>query len=60
MYLIKMYTKPGDVVLDNTMGSGSTGIAVVNVNRDFIGIELNKHYYEIAQIRMNRITNVKK
>ncbi|MFL2069025.1 DNA-methyltransferase [Leuconostoc mesenteroides] len=48
---LKTYRNPGDVVLDNTMGSGSTGVAAINLKRDFIGIELDKHYYEIAQKR---------
>lgn len=47
-YLIKTYTNKGDLVLDNCMGSGSTGVACVNTNRDFIGIELDEHYYNIA------------
>ena len=49
--LIKTYTNEGDVV-DNCMGSGSTGVACVNTNRNFIGIELDKHYFEIAQARI--------
>lgn len=51
-YLIKTYTKEGETVLDNCMGSGSTGVACVNTNRDFIGIELDDHYFEIAQSRI--------
>ena len=47
-YLIKTYTNEEDTVLDNCMGSGSTGIAAVNTNRDFIGMELDEKYYEIA------------
>ena len=47
-YLIKTYTNEGDVVLDNCMGSGSTGVACVNTNRDFIGMELNEEYFKIA------------
>lgn len=53
-YLIKTYTNEGDTVLDNCMGSGSTGVAAKNLNRDFIGIELDKNYFEIAK---ERITN---
>ena len=53
-YLIKTYTEEGDIVLDNCMGSGSTGVASVNINRKFIGIELDEEYYQIAQERMNR------
>lgn len=52
-YLIKTYTNEGETVLDNCMGSGSTGVACVNTNRDFIGIELDKHYFDIAQQRMH-------
>ncbi len=47
-YLIKTYTNEGDVVLDFTMGSGSTGVACLNTNRKFIGIELEKEYFNIA------------
>lgn len=52
-YLIKTYTNEGDLVLDNCMGSGSTGIACVNTNRDFIGIEIDENYFEIAKKRIN-------
>lgn len=51
-YLIKTYTKSGDVVLDNCMGSGSTGVACLNTNRKFIGIELDKKYFDIAKQRI--------
>lgn len=51
-YLIKTYTNEGDVILDNCMGSGSTGLAAVNLNRHFIGIEKEKRYYEIAKKRI--------
>ena len=51
-YLIKTYTNEGDTVLDNCMGSGSTGVACKNTNRDFIGMELDKNYYEIACNRL--------
>jgi len=47
-YLIKTYTNENETVLDFTMGSGSTGVACKNTNRDFIGIELDKGYYDIA------------
>lgn len=53
-YLIKTYTDDGDLVLDNCMGSGSTGVACKNTNRDFIGIELNKEYFDIANERISR------
>lgn len=52
-YLIKTYTNPGETVLDNTMGSGSTGVACVNIGRKFIGIELDDHYYDVAVERIN-------
>ena len=50
-YLIKTYSNEGDTVLDFTMGSGSTGVACLETNRNFIGIELDEHYYEIAKER---------
>lgn len=53
-YLIKSYSNENDVVLDNTMGSGSTGVACVNTNRDFIGIELDEKYFRIAENRINQ------
>ena len=49
-------TNEGDVVLDCFMGSGTTGVACKELNRDFIGIELDKEYYEIAKNRINGIT----
>lgn len=51
-WLIKTYTDEGDTVLDNCMGSGSTGMAARNTNRNFIGIELNEEYFEIARKRI--------
>ena len=51
-YLIKTYTNEGEVVLDFTMGSGTTGVACKNLNRDFIGIELDETYFKIAQDRI--------
>ena len=51
-WLIKTYTNEGGVVLDFTMGSGTTGVACVNTDRDFIGIELNDEYYNIARERI--------
>lgn len=53
MYLIKTYTDKGNKVLDNCMGSGSTGVACVKTARDFIGIEIDKDYYKIATDRIN-------
>lgn len=47
-YLIKTYTNEGNIVLDNCMGSGTTGVACIHTNRKFIGIELDKGYYDIA------------
>ena len=51
-YLIKTYTHEGETVLDNCMGSGTTGVACVNTNRNFIGIEMNEKYFEIAKKRI--------
>ena len=53
-YLIKTYTNEGDVVLDNCMGSGSTGVACVNTNRNFVGIELDEEYFNIAKERIEK------
>ena len=52
-YLIKTYTNEGDLVLDNCMGSGTTGVACKNLNRNFIGIELDPEYFKIAEKRIN-------
>lgn len=57
-YLIKTYTNEGETVLDFTMGSGSCGVASVNTNRNFIGIELDKGYFEIAEKRINEAQNI--
>lgn len=51
-YLINTYTNPGDVVLDNCMGSGTTGVAAINTGRRFIGIEQDPEYFSIAQERL--------
>ena len=51
-YLIRTYTNEGDTVLDNTMGSGTTGVACMNTGRDFIGIERDERYFKIAQERI--------
>ena len=51
-YLIRTYTNEGDVVLDNCMGSGTTGVACHNLNRKFIGVEMGEGYFEIAKKRM--------
>ena len=52
-YLINTYTNEGDTVLDNCMGSGTTGVACVNTRRSFIGIELDSDYFKIAKERIN-------
>jgi DNA modification methylase len=52
-YLIKTYTNEGETVLDFTMGSGTTGVACKNLNRNFIGIELDPEYFKIAEKRIN-------
>ena len=57
-YLIKTYTNEGETVLDFTMGSGSTGVACINTNRNFIGIELDKGYFDIAEKRINEAQNI--
>lgn len=51
-YLIRTYTKEGETVLDNTMGSGTTGVACANTNRRFIGIERDEKYFAIAKERI--------
>ena len=53
-YLLQCYSKPQDTILDNTMGSGSTGVACVAENRNFIGIEQNPEYFAIAQARITK------
>lgn len=54
-YLIKTYTNEGELVLDFTMGSGSTGVACLNTNRKFIGIELDEKYFNIAKQRIEEV-----
>jgi site-specific DNA-methyltransferase (adenine-specific) len=56
-YLIKTYSNEGDIVLDNCMGSGSTGVACLNTNRNFIGMELNEEYFNIAKNRLKELEN---
>ena len=58
-YLIKTYTNEGETVLDNTMGSGTTGVACVNTNRNFIGMELDEGYFNIATNRIQEAKNNK-
>lgn len=53
-YLVKTYTNPGETVLDNCMGAGSTGVACVNTEREFVGIELDPEYYQIAKERVEQ------
>ena len=52
-YLIKTYTNENEIVLDNTMGSGTTGLACLKTNRKFIGIEKEKQYYDVAVRRLS-------
>lgn len=52
-YLIRTYTNEDDLILDNCMGSGTTGVAALQNNRNFIGIELDENYFQIAQQRIN-------
>lgn len=59
-YLIKTYSNEGETVLDNCMGSGSTGVACVNTNRKFIGIELDKNYFTISIKRINEAVKISK
>ena len=53
-WILKYYSKEGDTVLDPTMGSGSTGVACKEMNRNFIGMEMDDEIYEVA---VNRIEN---
>lgn len=55
-YLIRTYTNKNDLVLDFTMGSGSTGVACINTNRRFIGIEIDEKYFNIAKDRIEAAT----
>lgn len=58
--LLKTFSNEGDTVLDFTMGSGSTGVACMHTNRDFIGIEKDDNYFEIAKDRINKAQNLDK
>ena len=58
-YLIKSFTNEGMTVLDNCMGSGSTGVACVDTNRNFIGIELDDNYFKIADNRLREAMELK-
>ena len=53
-YLIKTYTNEGETVLDNCMGSGTTAIACINTNRNYIGFELDEEYYNLANERISK------
>lgn len=57
-WLIRTYTNENDVVLDNCMGSGTTGVAAMLENRDFIGIEQNEQYFKIAKNRIQDTSSV--
>ena len=57
--LIKTFSNEGDTVLDNCMGSGSTGVASINTNRNFIGIELDENYFRIAKERIQSDSKIK-
>ena len=58
-FLVKSYSNENETILDFTMGSGSTGVACLNTNRKFIGIELDEHYFKIAEQRLkNTIKNI--
>ena len=59
-YLIKTFSNEGDCVLDNTMGSGTTGIGCINTNRNFIGIELEEKYYLLSKDRLTNKANSEK
>lgn len=54
---IDIWTNKGDLILDFTMGSGSTGVACLNLGRKFIGIELNENYFNIAKDRIEETIN---
>ena len=54
-HLILTYTEEGHTVLDNCMGSGSTGVAAINTGRKFIGIELDRGYFDMAVLRINKV-----
>jgi site-specific DNA-methyltransferase (adenine-specific) len=58
-YLIKTYTNEGETVLDNCMGSGSTGVACINTGRKFIGIEKDEKYFEVATRRLAEASNLR-
>ena len=51
-YLVKTYTDEGETVLDNCMGSGTTGVACANLSRKFIGVEMDENYFSVAKKRI--------
>jgi site-specific DNA-methyltransferase (adenine-specific) len=57
-YLIRTYSNEGETILDNCMGSGTTGVACMNTNRNFIGIEMDENYYKIAEERIKNAVPV--
>lgn len=57
-YLIKTYSNEGDMVLDNTMGSGTTGVGCMNTNRNFIGIEIEDKYYNLSEERIKKVLDL--
>ncbi|NDB57807.1 site-specific DNA-methyltransferase [bacterium] len=59
-YLIRTYTNENDIILDNTMGSGTTGVAAVRCKRNFIGIEMDSEYYQVAKKRIQEIVPISK
>mgnify|MGYP000900871689 CR=1 FL=1 len=58
-WLIKTYINEGNLVLDNCMGSGSTGVACINTKRNFIGMELTERYFEVAKERIEKAVKIK-
>ncbi len=58
-YLIRTYTNYGETVMDNTMGSGTTGVACVNTGRKFIGIEKEAEYFELAETRLSEVSSLR-
>lgn len=58
--IIQIFTNEGDLILDNCMGSGTTACACINTNRNFIGFEVDKEYYEYAEKRIKDMNNNQK
>ena len=56
-YLIKTYSNKGDVILDNCMGSGTTAVACINTERNFIGFEITEQYFNLANQRIQDALN---